>query len=128
MACLLASVTPQLARPFVTLQSATSVLGLNSPTVLLPVYPGCRDVYPPAGSFHTQDSCVTCSINLFLPDKTQRGNNQSKKIPCIKYPYLSLSQQIHSLLAIPGLEDTLDQWRVKPQTWGQLPGPFSCFA
>ena len=119
MVYLLTSVAPQLASPFVTLQSATRFLGLDAPTVLLPVCPGCRDVYPPAGSLHTQDSCLTCSIDLFLPDKTQRGNNRSKKIPCVKYPYLPLSQQIHSLLAIPGLEDTLDQWRVKPRTRGQ---------
>lgn len=70
MAYLLASVAPQLASPFVTLQSATRFLGLDAPMVLLPMCPGCWDVYPPAGLLHTQDSCSMCSIDLFLADKT----------------------------------------------------------
>ncbi|KAG1732954.1 hypothetical protein EDB19DRAFT_1831114 [Suillus lakei] len=33
----------------------------------------------------------------------------------IKYPYLPLSEQLKSLLKIPGLEAILDAWRLKPQ-------------
>jgi len=53
MSCLLASVAPQLAPPFVTLHSTIRFLGLDTPAVLLPVCPGCQDVYPPAGLLHT---------------------------------------------------------------------------
>ncbi|KAG1807702.1 hypothetical protein EV424DRAFT_1350598 [Suillus variegatus] len=37
-------------------------------------------------------------------------------MPIIKYPYLPLSEQIKSLLKIPGLEAVLDGWRSKPCT------------
>jgi hypothetical protein len=106
---LLIILLPQLKAPFLTLQSATNTLQLDPPVFLLPVCPQCLDVFPAAGSLHTQDSCLTCSINLFLPDKTKRGKNWANKILCFKYPYLSLSQQIQSLLAIPGLENALDE-------------------
>ncbi|KAG9317974.1 hypothetical protein JVU11DRAFT_30 [Chiua virens] len=119
ISCLLAVLCPDLAQPLVTLQSATCVLGLDSPSVMLPVCPGCREVYPPASSPHTRDICTTCNLNLFLPDKTQRGNDRTKKTPFVKYPYLPLSQQLHFLLAIPGLEDTLDSWRAKLRVQGQ---------
>ncbi|KIK75155.1 hypothetical protein PAXRUDRAFT_36999 [Paxillus rubicundulus Ve08.2h10] len=119
IACLLTYLSPQLQTTFVTLQSATQVLGLDMPVTLLPTCPGCRNVYLPAGSPHTQDTCVPCSLDLFLPNKTRRGNDRAKKIPYIKYPYLPLSLQLHSLLAIPGIEETLDQWRTKPRSQGQ---------
>ncbi|KAL4073275.1 hypothetical protein V8B97DRAFT_2023066 [Scleroderma yunnanense] len=47
----------------------------------------------------------TCKIPLFLPDQTKHGLLHSKKIPCVKYPYLPLSDQIQSILTIPGVED-----------------------
>ena len=118
-ACFLTVLLPQLKVLFITLQSATNALRLDPPVSLLPVCPQCLDVYPAAGSLHTQDSCLTCSINLFLPDKTKRGKDRANKIPYIKYPYLSLSQQIQSLLAIPGLKNALDEWQIKLHTPGQ---------
>ena len=110
MACLFGFLRPDLTPPFIMMQSATHVLRLGSALVVLPVCPVYREVYPAAGSLHTQDTCIPCSVELFLPDKTHRGNDCAKKIPYIKYPYLPLSMQIHSLLAIPGLEETLDLW------------------
>lgn len=62
---------------------------------------------------------MTCNIPLFLPDTTKRGFLQANKIPCVKYPYLPLLVQIRSILTIPGVEETLDRWRSKPQTPGQ---------
>ncbi|KAL4071542.1 hypothetical protein V8B97DRAFT_2023703 [Scleroderma yunnanense] len=52
----------------------------------------------------------TCKILLFLPDQTKHGLPCSKKIPCVKYPYLPLSDQIQSILMIPGVEKSLDAW------------------
>ncbi|KAG1804315.1 uncharacterized protein BJ212DRAFT_1304335 [Suillus subaureus] len=46
------------------------------------------------------------------------GNDHSTKTPIVKYPYLSLSKQIKSMLKIPGLKAILDDWHSKPQSVG----------
>ncbi|KAF8432558.1 hypothetical protein L210DRAFT_790391, partial [Boletus edulis BED1] len=70
---ILTTISPSTIPPFVTLQSANQVLALNKP-ILLPVCPTCLEVYPPAGSLHTQDTCTGCNIPLFKSDLTSRGN------------------------------------------------------
>ncbi|KIJ06688.1 hypothetical protein PAXINDRAFT_158658 [Paxillus involutus ATCC 200175] len=119
LSCLLIAICPTIVPPFVTLHSATKVLGLDMPTFELPCCPSCREVYPASGSLHTQDTCIPCQVPLFLPDKTMRSNKRTKKIPFVKYPYLPISMQLHSILTIPGIENTLDQWRTKPRARGQ---------
>lgn len=54
----------------------------------------------------------------FLPSQTKRGNDRATKTPLIKYPYLPLSEQIKSMLKIPGLEAVLDGWRSKTRSIG----------
>jgi hypothetical protein len=61
---------------------------------------------------------MACNIVLFLPDLTQQGNRHTIKVPVIKYPYLSLLDQLSSLLRVPGVEAVLDEWCQKPQTLG----------
>ena len=107
-----------LALPFTTFHSATRALGVNPGVELLAVCPGCRCVYPSAGSKHVQEECITCHIPLFLPDHTRQGNRRAVKTPVIKYPYLPLSEQIVSILKTPGIEALLDEWRTKPRNSG----------
>ena len=119
LACLLFTLSPTLVSPFVTLPSVMKVLGLDS----LPIYelaccPSCHEVYPPAGSLHTVDECITCKVPLFLSDKTKRSFLCSKKTPSLKYPYMPLSHQLQSILSIPGIKDSLDEWHTKPQSPG----------
>jgi hypothetical protein len=118
-ACVLLSIMPGIDTPFITLQSSHRVLGVDTPTFTLPVCPSCRDVYPPAGSPHSHETCMSCKIDLFLPGLTKRGNQRPVKTPIVKYPYLPLSEQIKSMLKIPGLEAVLDDWRCKPRSPGQ---------
>jgi hypothetical protein len=108
-----------LTPPFITLHSATRALGINPGVELLAVCPGCRGVYPSAGSKHMQNECSSCHIPLFLPDHTRQGNHHAVKIPLIKYPYLPLSEQITSILKTPGVEALLDDWRSKPRNSGE---------
>lgn len=115
---ILIAISPSIITPFVTLQSSNHVLGLDKPILLLPVCPSCLEVYPPAGSLHTKDTCTTCKIPLFKSDLTTRGNTRTVKTPVIKYPYLPLSTQLRSVLKIPGLEAILDQWRTKDRMEG----------
>lgn len=117
-ACLLVAIAPGLDTPFVTLQSSTRVLGVDTPIYILPVCPVCRDVFPPASSRLSHDECTNCNIPLFLPSQTKRGNDRATKTPLIKYPYLPLSEQIKSMLKIPGLEAVLDGWRSKTRSIG----------
>ncbi|KIN94203.1 hypothetical protein M404DRAFT_35270 [Pisolithus tinctorius Marx 270] len=59
-----------------------------------------------------------------------QGNTRALKTPVIKYPYLPLSEQIASILKIPGIEATLEQWRAKPRMSGTymdiFDGDFCC--
>jgi hypothetical protein len=48
-----------------------------------------------------------------------RGNQRTLKTPIIKYPYTPLSDQITSLLQLPGVEALLDEWRFKPRVPGE---------
>ena len=61
-----------------------------------------------------QDECIACKTLLFLSDQMKWGTSHTIKTPRIKYPYLPLSDQITSLLKIPGIKALLDQWRAKP--------------
>lgn len=115
---ILVCLSPAIEVPFVTLQSSNRVLGVDKVVFNLPVCPTCRDVFPPAMSTKCHDTCTTCAVDLFLPDTTKRGNLRATKTPIITYPYLPLSEQIISLLKIPGLEAVLDGWRSKPRTVG----------
>ena len=118
VACLLLAVSPGIETPFLTLQSCTRVLGVDAPIYTLPVCPVCRNVYPPASSRLSHDECTQCNISLFLPSKTKRGNDRATQSPLVKYPYLPLSEQIESILKIPGVEAILDTWRSKPRSIG----------
>ncbi|KAG1727962.1 uncharacterized protein EDB91DRAFT_1086263 [Suillus paluster] len=118
-ACMLLVISPMIDRPFVTLQSCTRVLGVDPVIQTLPVCPGCRDVFPPTGSLHAQDTCITCNISLFLPGQTRHRIQRAKKIPVIKYLYLALSEQIKSMLKILGVEAVLDEWHSKPRRAGE---------
>ena len=39
-------------------------------------------------------------------------------MPIVKYLYLPLSEQIASILQVPGVEALLDEWRKKPRKTG----------
>ncbi|KAG2029354.1 hypothetical protein BDR03DRAFT_1018499 [Suillus americanus] len=118
-ACILIALAPTIDVPFITLQSSNRVLGVDTTVFTLPVCPTCRDVFPPAISTKSHDTCKNRGVNIFLPGTTQRGNLHTVKTPIIKYPYLPLSKQIKSLLKIPGLEAVLDGWHSKPRTIGK---------
>ncbi|KAG2351109.1 hypothetical protein BDR07DRAFT_1502581, partial [Suillus spraguei] len=118
-ACILLTLSPNIEPPFVTLQSSNRVLGVDKPIYTLPVCPSCRDVFPPACSLQSHDQCTLCNEDLFLPDKTAHGNQRSLKSPLIKYPYLPLSDQIKSLLKVPGLKSILDGWCSKQRAPNQ---------
>ena len=111
---LLLFLCPTTPVPFTTLKSDNHLLGVNKPIHMLPVCPTCCDIYPMATSLLCHDTCTSCNVDLFLPSQTLQGNNHGMKTPTIKYPYLPLSEQITSILKIPGI----DKWRKKLCTLG----------
>ena len=119
MAYLITFLVPGITPPFRTLQSATRALGVDPSIELLAVCPTCRDVFPSANSKHMQDMCTACNTPLFLADRTKRNNPRAIKTPIVKYPYLALSDQIASILQVPGVEALLDEWRKKPRKMGE---------
>jgi hypothetical protein len=124
IACLLTFLDPDIRVPFITLVSASRSLGVNSYVEILVVCPKCRDVYPLANSKYVKDTCMACNTVLFLSDLTTQENQCTTKTPAIKYPYLSLSDQISSLLRVPGVEAVLDEWCQKPQNLGHYSNIF----
>ncbi|THH26681.1 hypothetical protein EUX98_g7506 [Antrodiella citrinella] len=108
---------PHIEAPHVNLSSATHALGLrNSALRVLVVCRKCKDVY--SDTDDTADKCLRCRTDLFKPSTTARGNARSSKIPWLKYPYMSISAQLSATLAIPGLEDVMDEWRTKERQPG----------
>jgi hypothetical protein len=116
---LITFLVPDITPPFRTLQLATRTLGDDPPIELLAVCPTCRDVFPSANSKHMQGTCTACNTPLFLADHTKRNNPRAVKMPIVKYPYLALSDQIASILRVPGIEASLDEWRKKPRKMGE---------
>ena len=119
LACLVTFFNPQFELPFITLPSITCALAVNPSIKLLPVCLNCQDVFPSAASQHAQDACTSCKVPLFLPSHMNRGILRNAKTPVIKYLYLPLSQQLVSVLKIPGIEVLLDGWRIKPRNSGE---------
>jgi hypothetical protein len=105
--------------PFVTLHSASRVLGADPGVLMLAVCPKCRSVYPSSDSRLMKEECDLCHVSLFSSDHTKRGNRRAMKMPIIRYPYLPLSTQIASILRVPGVEALLDNWRTKPRNAGE---------
>ncbi|KAL6299063.1 hypothetical protein BKA93DRAFT_830185 [Sparassis latifolia] len=115
-AVVLLLVAPGTSLPFVTLKSANRVLGLDVQFQTLAICPGCKDVYPSTPD--TPECCIQCGSQLFKPNKTTRGNKRDARVPIIRYPYLSISQQLESVLSIEGTEELLDEWRKVPRRDG----------
>jgi hypothetical protein len=57
--------------PFITLQSATHTLSVDSRIQWLMVCPKCQDIYPSALSKYMQDTCMNCKVPLLLLDHTR---------------------------------------------------------
>ena len=116
LGCILFFLNPNFETPLVTLTSANRVLSLDIPIHTLPVCPGCREVYPTSDD--TPDQCTTCGSPLWKSKLTSRGKTRKERIPLLRYPYLSISEQLPSILMMDGVEDLMDQWRTKTRNHG----------
>lgn len=116
-ALVISSLSPSLAVPFVTLKSANHALGLDDlPVSILPVCPQCKEVFPASES--TPDTCLKCATVLFKENTTSRGTRRGSRVPIVKYPTMSITSQLEAMLAVPGVEESLDGWRAKERQPG----------
>ncbi|KAJ7126601.1 hypothetical protein C8R43DRAFT_897637 [Mycena crocata] len=106
---------PSVEQPFVTLKSVNSALGVSDvPIHILAVCPDCREVF--SGGCEAPDACSQCTSDLFSDIGT--AGARKSRTPIVRYPYLSISEQLASIVALPGVEDVLDSWRNLPRQPG----------
>ncbi|KAH8099446.1 hypothetical protein BXZ70DRAFT_1065729, partial [Cristinia sonorae] len=104
--------SPNAAKPLLSMQSMNLVLPLSGSKLrVLSVCYNCKEVYPDSDDSPT--CCTNCHTELYKPSKTTRGSTRNTRIPWLKYPYMSLSAQLGTMLTIPGFEEMMDEWKTK---------------
>ncbi|THU85280.1 hypothetical protein K435DRAFT_806048, partial [Dendrothele bispora CBS 962.96] len=109
----LSSVGAVLDEPVVTtLPSVMQHLGIESDFRILPVCPRCQEVYP--ASTEKSALCLSCNEPLFktepTPGQQRRGiPTREDPKPCLQFPVKSISEQLASMLSVPGVEDEMDK-------------------
>lgn len=104
------------------LPTARSYAGLSTYNhLLLPVCPGCGDVFPTRISDPTK--CPRCSVPLYkgilYPTSSNSTPQATRKVaPRIRLPFLSISAQLEDILSSPGIEEAVDWWRDLPREEG----------
>lgn len=103
--------------PYRTLASVTLRLGVEPIFQTLPVCSKCLEVHP-AGT-PTNTNCSKCDFPLYK--STVRHNRRAapgseNHRPHLQFPMKSIEAQLREILVIPGMEDVMEQWRVKQRT------------
>ncbi|KAI0668702.1 hypothetical protein C8Q78DRAFT_1097701 [Trametes maxima] len=112
-------VSPSTSTPFLTLKKVNELMGLDIPFQVLAVCSRCKAVYSGSESSPTRCSTVGCDTPLFKDARSSsRWYQRGLRVPLIKYPYLSLSEQIEHLLQVQGMEELLERWRTKSRKPG----------
>lgn len=111
---------------YTTLPSVMNTLGAEPSFCIAPVCPKCMRVYPPSSSSDSQ--CTVCSIPLFqtqsTPSQERRGQaTRDKPKPFVQFPYKSLEEQLAAMLAVPGIEDIIEQSLDRIKT--SVPGKYT---
>ncbi|KZP30608.1 hypothetical protein FIBSPDRAFT_945947 [Athelia psychrophila] len=102
-----------------TLPSVMGRLGVEPTIWILPVCPHCLEVYPESPK--TGGKCTGCNTNIFKTGRTRGGKERAAQepIPELKFPCKSLASQLAEIVALPGMEDKLDQWRHQSRKSGK---------
>lgn len=113
---------PKAARPLVTPKAAERAIGLNTTVHILPRCPNCKDVN--ASADWVPDLCTACNNALFIDSLTSCGHTRKQRIPIVRYPYLSISEQLPSIIGVPGFEKAAELWRNRDNISGRLESLF----
>ena len=103
-----------------TLPSVISKLEAEPSFKVCPVCPGCLEVHP--ASVPKDACCTRCEHPLYrppvTPSKTAHRAEETRR-PYLQFPMKSLEEQVAAMLAIPGVEDQMDHWRMKARVAGE---------
>lgn len=123
------SVVPLIARAFgatvpaalTTLNGVLNAMDLEPNVRVYPVCPRCKEVYPEGDS--TPSICVLCSTFMF---KESQGPSTAKsdRVPLLRFPTMSIEEQLTTMLSVPGVEDACDNWRKQHRTPGKYDDNF----
>ncbi|KAI0676009.1 hypothetical protein C8Q78DRAFT_1150337 [Trametes maxima] len=118
-AVIITLVSPSTSTPFLTLKKVNELMGLDIPFQVLAVCSRCKAVYSSSQSSPTRCTTAGCDTPLFKDTRSSsRWYQRGLRVPLIKYPYLSLSEQIEHLLQVQGMEELLERWRTKSRKPG----------
>lgn len=106
-----------------TLPTVMGHLGVEPTFRVLPVCPHCLEVYPKKPK--ARKKCTVCNTDLFKTGCTRGGKKRASQepVPELQFLYKSLASQLAEIVALPGMEDELDQWRHE----ARKPGSYSDF-
>ncbi|KAL6307236.1 hypothetical protein BKA93DRAFT_926583 [Sparassis latifolia] len=124
-----------------SLTGVISVLDAEPTFQTLPVCPQCLEVFP--ASIPDDATCTRCGLPLFVTEPTpaeQRSGRSTRRTrkPKLRFPCKSIEEQLTEILALPGVEASVDQWRYRcrvPGEWTdifdgkicqELKGPDGC--
>jgi hypothetical protein len=105
---------------YTTLTSVMTNLNIEPAFQVLPLCPRCMEPYP--ANRDTSSVCDECANPLFAHIKRHdRRHAHAEDIarPLLQCPFMSIEQQLRTLLEVPGMEDELEQWRHVPRTPGK---------
>lgn len=108
--------------PYTTLPSVVSHLGVEPEFQALPVCSNCLEVFP--ATTKPGMLCHHCALPLFksIPRHNRRtAEDTESHRPFLQFPYKSIESQLRDILAVPGMVNVLEQWRVK----GRMPGRYT---
>lgn len=99
-----------------TLPTIMSHLGVDPAFQTLPVCPKCFEIF--LSTIATSTICPTCQHPIFQQSPSRARNPPPPK-PYLRFPTKSLEVvQLKEMLAVPGVEDAMDSWRIKTRVLG----------
>lgn len=110
---------------YLTLNTVLMVLDLEPSFKIWPVCPNCLEVHPShSPTLDAVIRCIKCDTALFdnKPTAAQARKGQTERNvprPLLQFPTKSLTEQLASLLLLPGLEDAMEAWRQLPRVPGE---------
>lgn len=114
MQCLGLALDTTIAETYKTVQKH---MGTEPLFAKLPVCPQCLEVYP--SSDDLPENCGVCNTELFDTSKSRKGKERKRRgKPLKQFPYMPIKDQLPGILAQPGVEKMLDQWRTKSRETG----------
>lgn len=114
------------APTYLTLPSVMKTLDAAPTFQIAPVCPKCMAVYPPQTP--VLSACDKCAVPLYKTSPTtaeqRRGKTRAENPrPVLQFPYKSLEEQLATMLAVPGIEDEMEQ--ALQQAAAHRPGIYS---